>query len=534
MSLIAPPPGSKSRVLRHLRHMLPLPKKQPLGKFKDKVPSWFRPDRQFVQPSDRVAYWNIVPGDEVVVRRGWAVERKRDDGTVERKRFQGIVASVDRNTNVAYLTAPEDAKDDTLIPRHKRHMQPMLRDREKPEEGYLPNMIFTARPIHYSNLQLKLPKDLQLPKDVNLDLKAGVLASRVMRSGVRYDKQRGFFTWKRYAVVQTPDGPLQVEVPWKKGEPKPQKRQPFATSARTVDEETWIPWAPMDPVWLLPRKQRTSPQALERYAAQLRQRGVAGVGSSETAAAAAAAAGASSSSSTGAVAPGTVASTLAEDETTSAASSAVRFLRSQNAWTRRQKRTVKPPPIPQPPTAAEQIWQARQNAAQWATELEARAEAEVEAGAGAAKAIGRPSAGEKSDEGQPGDEAVAATEGTPNAAFSALDYLSMAPHEGPLSVGWQGLPAVPAATDDAGPAQLAKQLRRAATTGRLVDQARVSKHDIDAWPIELLMKDDLINETGTKHRRRRWHAKQARMQELHRLVADEEQHNVEALRGLEL
>ncbi|CCU98167.1 unnamed protein product [Malassezia sympodialis ATCC 42132] len=101
-------------------------------------------------------------------------------------------------------------------------------------------------------------------------------ASRIVRSKPFYDRQKGMFTWKRFAIVKVTDEASlrsgetirKFEVPWPKGG---QRRRPFqATHAdgRTVEEETWVPWVPEDPVLLPARKPRSTPAGEAQAAAQ--------------------------------------------------------------------------------------------------------------------------------------------------------------------------------------------------------------------------------------------------------------------------
>lgn len=125
----------------------------------------------FVQPHDRIPYWNIVPGDEVLVKKGWV--KKEEDGKVVHKRYQGVVSSIDRERNLVYLRPHDSAPDDSLVPKHKKSLSPSPTNPEDLSEGFQPNMVWIPKPIHYSNLQLKLPEDLKLPGNIKLDLKAG-------------------------------------------------------------------------------------------------------------------------------------------------------------------------------------------------------------------------------------------------------------------------------------------------------------------------------------------------------------------------
>lgn len=292
-----------------------------------------------------------------------------------------------------------------------------------------------------------------------------VYASRLLRSKVKYDPRRGFFVWKRFAIVHTKNDTLQIEVPWKKSDSPPQERRPNSSIARTVDRETWIPWRPTDPVWLLPPKQRTSQQAIERYEALLRNR----------------------ASSQRVLKSSEMAKRIAA-------------LRSKGRPVYEgflgKNKGVKPPPVPQPPTPAEQVYFARKEAARWAAGLDL------------------------SDSGN-----TQSDEHVPQRAFSAIDYLALAPLDGPSSAeGQRGF----------GATNSEQKHTQTSTSGHLTSPDQVSKQDVDSWPIELMMKDDLINERGLRHRMRRWHVRQEQSANVQRALAQEEQANLQALRSLEL
>lgn len=506
-SLMLPPPGSRSRVLRHLKHMEPL-RKKPGGKFADKTPFF---GHAFVQPKDRIAFWNIAPGDEVRVKVG-GKHVTRSDGSKDRLPFEGIVDTVDRERSVVWLRASEQG-DETLIPRQMKHLEPRYSDPTKGVEGgFGPNIAYKARPVHYSNLQLKLPSDLKLPDDVKLDLKKGVYATRLTRSVAKYDPRRGHFAWRRYAIVPTSEGTLKIEVPWKALEGRDRLRKENTTLSHVVDKESWLPWSPAAPVWLLPHKARTSPQALERHQATLAQRtlqsaesgadaqGRLTIASAAAAAAAKAQQGQASTSS----------AILAAASMIPGSAPAAASLPVYTGFTKQLLSKPKKPLLPQPPTPSEQVWMAKHAMRTWYANRDdngqqqdkADAEANVEA-----------------------DTAAAAQDAEAEQVFSALDYLDITPLEGPVSAEWHTLSASQNEANGT--------LRRQRVSGRLAD-TKVTKRDLDSWPIELLMKDDLINETGTKHRTRRWKERQIEKAEWQRVLDQEEKANLKAFRSMQL
>ncbi|PWN89569.1 hypothetical protein FA10DRAFT_268100 [Acaromyces ingoldii] len=463
MSVVLPPPGSTSRVLRHLRHMLP-PQGSSVkgnGKFSRRgVPRYGGNGMPaYVQPKDRIAYWNIAPGDEVVVTRGSFVGK---DG--QRKQYGGIVASVDQERNLVWLRAAEEDKPELTerIPTQYKHMLPRLYDPEDPSKGYSSNVSLVPKPVHYSNLSLKLPTNLQLPENVKLDLKKGVYASRLTRSGVKYDRKKGAFVWERYAIVPTLDqGTVKVHVPWKKSEGRQSVRRSNASVAHVVDRETWVPWSPTDPIFVsafqgkglgsLSRGFRTSPASEERLVkameewrmlhgskkAQQRRRGLLLVGDMV-------------------------------------------------------RQSVKAPPVAQAPTPSEQVAMLNESRAGWSRTI---------------------------------DDSDA------SASFAESDYLDLAPAEGPLSSAVsRTLPLVAAHSSSSG----AIPTKRDGKTGRLGPEHTADKRTVDAWPIELLMKDDLTNEGGLKTRMRRWREKQLEKKQLDELAKFEEHQNIQALRDLKL
>lgn len=118
------------------------------------------------------------------------------------------------------------------------------------------------RAVHYSKVMLKVPG-------------TNSYASRIVRSKPFYDRQKGMFVWNRFAIVKATDeesirageAVKKVHVPWPT---TPERRRPFQAThvdGRTVEEETWVPWVPEDPV-LLPMRKPRSTLAREAIAAE--------------------------------------------------------------------------------------------------------------------------------------------------------------------------------------------------------------------------------------------------------------------------
>lgn len=88
------------RVLRNLDHLW----QGTRNKFANKMtPSHARTTPPFVPRKDRIAFWNIVPGDYVRVRNG-AIGHDENGHKI---RGEGIVASIDRTTNRVWLRDPD-------------------------------------------------------------------------------------------------------------------------------------------------------------------------------------------------------------------------------------------------------------------------------------------------------------------------------------------------------------------------------------------------------------------------------------------
>jgi large subunit ribosomal protein L24 len=247
--------GTTTTVLRSLRH-LERPTKHAKF-FQAGKPSQAGGSKRFVQPRDRVPFWNIVPGDIVKLNTG-NVARQFGLDPNEKVRGEGRVISVDREKNTVLLANLNE--EHPLVPHNTAHNTPRLLDPNKPERGFGPTTYTVPRPIHYSNLTLKIP-DLE-----------DTYALRIIKKNLHFHKASKMWRWQRYAVIRNRDGINEkIEVPWPKTRKTAPPPKPDASGRRDVEEETWLPWAPSDPIHLLPKPPRNSAHSVsdvvERLAA---------------------------------------------------------------------------------------------------------------------------------------------------------------------------------------------------------------------------------------------------------------------------
>ncbi|KAJ1021897.1 hypothetical protein NDA16_003659 [Ustilago loliicola] len=245
--------GTTGSVLRSLKHLNPPTKG---SKFAIKAPSHAAHRPKFVLPKDRVPFWNIVPGDHVKLRNGRVGVKEGLDST-EKIRGEGIVVSIDRQKNWLWLRDVDE--NNKLAPKAIRHIVPRYVDPLQPEKGYGPNTTEIPRPVHYSNVMLKIPGTDQF-------------AVRLSRSAAKYDKRKGMYVWKRFATIKASDEKLldtgkafeKVEVPWPTLPGKRRHLDGTMSDRNVVEAESWAPWRPEDPVLLPERKGITSPQSERR------------------------------------------------------------------------------------------------------------------------------------------------------------------------------------------------------------------------------------------------------------------------------
>ena len=141
--------GTSRRVLRSLDHL----RANTSNKFTRSLrPTYAQTPPPYVAPKDRIAFWNIVPGDTVRLRTG-AVAHDEQNRPI---RGEGVVTSVDRTTNRIYLRDVNEEQN--LAPKNLKHTVPRLVDPEAgPEKGFSGNVTHVPRPVHYSKVMLKVP-----------------------------------------------------------------------------------------------------------------------------------------------------------------------------------------------------------------------------------------------------------------------------------------------------------------------------------------------------------------------------------------
>lgn len=462
-------PGTTQAILRSLAHLEPPVKG---AKFALKgIPTYARHRPAFVQPRDRIAFWNIVPGDVVRVKTGKVKELaegiETEDGTTaaanssrraRKIRGEGKVVSIDRERNVAWLrdVGEESGTGNGLAPNALRHVVPRLVDPEAGEEkGYGPNVMAVPRPIHYSNLQLKIPDEALDKKIIAAAANKTIYARRVVRTRAIFNKHKKQFVWRRFAIYRNPatNAFERVEIPWPEEPERRKVRTAELVDKRVVGEESWIPWRPEDPVLLPPEfetrlgRQRSTPAGEAKAEMQRALREAQRVGKES----------------------------------------------NPDAYglTRRERATIRrPPPIAQPPTPSETIGLSHSTLQQWANDPDVKRHVEQQGGR----------------------------------AFAAHDYLNMAPSFGPAASAAE-LAAV-AEAESMDPEE------RDPLSGKLKMQP--TQEQLDSFPIELLMAKDLTNPTSLANRMKKWQVNRAREGQVRKEEKELEEKNLKALRKLKL
>ncbi|CAE6425688.1 unnamed protein product [Rhizoctonia solani] len=201
-----------SRVTRDFRYLVQGPSFRQRSRFPTKLST----SPNHPKPSDRIKYWNIVPGDTVRIVRGAHAENKKHE-----------VLSVDKTRSLVYL------KEVTMM------------------RGHGETASRVSKPIHYSNLQLYLGI-YELP-DKNGEVKdTEVYATRISTSKPVYIPAARRWFWRRYAAGTSPQVPApegvaprknRTEIRW----PEPKKRAlptvefDYDTPIEAVREITWTP-----------------------------------------------------------------------------------------------------------------------------------------------------------------------------------------------------------------------------------------------------------------------------------------------------
>ncbi|KAI0347063.1 hypothetical protein BDW22DRAFT_1367342 [Trametopsis cervina] len=205
--------GSTSVYTRSLRHANAV-----LPRFWGKRVAWQDPRLKDVKPKDRIKWWNIVPGDQVRLRG--------DTENVLRE-----VQSVNKLTNTVYLRRATESDN--------------------------PETSTRGQGVHYSKCQLFVGKHQFPPEAGSSEPKVlPVFATRVDISAPRWQNNRGYFLWKRFAANTTPRLPGQsaaadehIIIPWPKPPSRP-KAEPTAydTPLQAVKAITYVkPRLPSNP-----------------------------------------------------------------------------------------------------------------------------------------------------------------------------------------------------------------------------------------------------------------------------------------------
>lgn len=256
MSASALAPGARTGVTRHLGHLKP-PAKGSKFTFNS---SRIQHTPNFVHPRDRIAFWNIVPGDEVRLRAGRVGENLGYD-LKEKLRGEGKVISVDKKRNLAWLVNIDELNP--RAPTNIKHVVPRIVDPDDPSKGFSNNTLEVARPVHYSNLMLRIPS-LKGAKEGETHY-----AVRLERKNTYYSRFLNRWVWQRFAIIRNDDGTTsRIHVPWPEAPYRANQARPDTAGKELVNEETWLPWSPSDPVHLTPERPWSSAQSEAEVAAR--------------------------------------------------------------------------------------------------------------------------------------------------------------------------------------------------------------------------------------------------------------------------
>ncbi|KAG8689106.1 hypothetical protein FRC11_004084 [Ceratobasidium sp. 423] len=201
-----------SRITRDFRHLT----LGPTFRQRTRIPTKLATQPNYPKPSDRIKYWNIVPGDTVRIVRGAHAEDKKHE-----------VLSVDKTRNLVYL------KEVTMM------------------RGQGENASRISKPIHYSNLQLYLGV-FELTDKNGKTKDTEVYATRISTSKPVYIPAARRWFWRRYAAGTSPPIPApegiaprknRTEIRWPEYKKRtlPTTEFDYDTPADAVKEITWMP-----------------------------------------------------------------------------------------------------------------------------------------------------------------------------------------------------------------------------------------------------------------------------------------------------
>ncbi|KAI5451954.1 hypothetical protein NCC49_001254 [Naganishia albida] len=172
------------RGLHHLKSTVP-------HKFVSRYSPRVLPKKSFVQPKDRIARWNIRPGDHVRLTVGkphekWLNEKDASDGWKVHR-----VTGVDMERNTITLDGVTRKRSNRILPRPDNY--DLLGEDEKKNYDNQSNFLNLSRPVHYSNVQLCVH---QRSKDEG----GSVFATRLSTSKPVFDQHIRQFRYDRYAA----------------------------------------------------------------------------------------------------------------------------------------------------------------------------------------------------------------------------------------------------------------------------------------------------------------------------------------------
>ncbi|KAJ9128334.1 hypothetical protein QFC24_000627 [Naganishia onofrii] len=171
------------RGLRHLESTVP-------HKFVSRYSPRVLPKKSFVQPGDRIARWNIRPGDHVRLTVGKPQEKWLNGKDVSGGWKVHRVTGVDMEKNTITLDGVTHKRSNRILARPADYDQ--LGDDEKKNYDNQSNFLNLSRPVHYSNVQLCVH---QRSKEEG----GSVFATRLATSSPVFDKMIRQFRYDRFA-----------------------------------------------------------------------------------------------------------------------------------------------------------------------------------------------------------------------------------------------------------------------------------------------------------------------------------------------